>query len=235
MKNFNIRDEQLMLYFYSDGLSATDRTEIEAALQESPALAKHYATLQRELSALRMERPAPAPPELLQRLHTTIDRATPLPPAPSGGFSMPSFFWGAAITAALAIGVGIGFFASQENVAVAPGTVTAASGSDAFTRSLRVHLRETERGISALPGTEDRTMLVLEIIHQNRIFERAAEHHDSRDLARVLRAFEPILLRLAADDLAPDDADALREQLAFELKVMLTKLEQKPSKRLQTT
>ena len=51
----------------------------------------------------------------------------------------------------------------------------------------------------------------------------------------MLRAFEPILLRLAADDIAPEDAEALRAQLAFELNVMLTKLSRKPSKETQTT
>ena len=53
---------------------------------------------------------------------------------------------------------------------------------------------------------------------------RAAEEHNSNDLARVLRAFEPILLRLAADDISEREAEALQAQLAFELNVMLTKL-----------
>ena len=44
-----------------------------------------------------------------------------------------------------------------------------------------------------------------------------------------MRAFEPILLRLAAEDVAPEDAESLREQLAFELKAMLTKYQQSPS------
>ncbi len=67
-------------------------------------------------------------------------------------------------------------------------------------------------------------MLVLRIIEQNRMFEHAATSNDAPKLARVLRAFEPILLQLAADDLAPADAEALQAQLAFELNVMLTKL-----------
>ena len=82
---------------------------------------------------------------------------------------------------------------------------------------------------------EDRTLLVLQIIQQNRLFERAAEQNRSDDLARVLRAFEPILLRLAADNIAPADAQDLRDQLAFELKIMLTKLERDTSKDTQST
>jgi hypothetical protein len=61
------------------------------------------------------------------------------------------------------------------------------------------------------------------------MFERAAAEKNAPNLARVLRAFEPILLKLASEDIAPQDAEALRAQLTFELKVMLTKLEQKPS------
>jgi hypothetical protein len=77
--------------------------------------------------------------------------------------------------------------------------------------------------------------LVLQIIQQNRLFEQAAERNDAGSLARVLRAFEPILLQLAATDIAPEDAVALREQLAFELKVMLTKLERDTSKDITST
>ena len=67
------------------------------------------------------------------------------------------------------------------------------------------------------------------------MFENAAANNDADDLARVLRAFEPILLRLAADDLAPEDARALQDQLAFEMNVMLTKLAVDPSDQTETT
>ena len=75
----------------------------------------------------------------------------------------------------------------------------------------------------------------MHIIDQNRLFERAAEQNDSQKLARVLRAFEPVLLQLAAEDLAPEDAEALRAQLAFELNVMLTKLSRDTSKETHST
>jgi hypothetical protein len=50
----------------------------------------------------------------------------------------------------------------------------------------------------------------------------------------VLRAFEPILLQLSEQDIAPEDAEALRAQLAFELQVMLTKLSRDASEVSQT-
>ena len=102
---------------------------------------------------------------------------------------------------------------------------------------MRVHLRDTQDDIASMPieTAEDRTLLVLQIIQQNRLFEQAAERNDADSLARVLRAFEPILLKLAASDIAPADAAALREQLAFELRVMLTKLERDTSKEITST
>ena len=67
------------------------------------------------------------------------------------------------------------------------------------------------------------------IIQQNRLFERMAKQNDARDLARVLRAFEPILLRLSSEDISAEDAAALQAQLAFELNIVLTKLARRAS------
>jgi len=77
-----------------------------------------------------------------------------------------------------------------------------------------------------LPAGEaaDRRMLIGDIVRQNRLFERAARDNNAEDLARVLRAFEPILQRLAREDLSAEDAAALKAKLTFELNVMLTKI-----------
>ncbi len=148
-----------------------------------------------------------------------------------------SFFWGAAITTALTIGIGIGVFLSGGPESIEPNEYVVEDRTGAFGRVLQVHLRDTQNDIASMPinTAEDRTLLVLQIIQQNRLFEQAAERNDADSLARVLRAFEPILLQLAASDIAPEDAAALREQLAFELKVMLTKLERDTSKVITST
>ena len=88
-----------------------------------------------------------------------------------------------------------------------------------------------------MPADADgtRSLLIADIVEQNRAFEQAAERNNAQDVARVLRAFEPILLRLASDDIAPDDAESLRRQLSFELNVMLTKLSSRTSKASTTT
>ena len=181
------------------------------------------------------------PPHLVAQWHATIDEAAALergrqaPPSWHPG----SFFWGVAVTAALAIGIGIGFMLSGDNgdpiqqplIAELEPTTTPA----AFTRGLAVHLRDSRRQIAGLDDSTDSTMLLMQIIEQNRRFELAAKHNNAPKLARVLRAFEPVLLQLAADDIAPENAEALRAQLAFELNVMLTKLANEPSDESHTT
>lgn len=188
----------------------------------------------------------PAPQHIVNQWHSAIDEAAALERGrdhkPAQGWHPTSFFWGVAVTAALAIGVGIGFLVSGENgndlvesptIAVNT-TAQSPSVPVAFTRGLQVHLRDSREQLANLGGQSDSTALILQIIRQNRMFESAADLNNAPKLARVLRAFEPILLQLAATDIAPEDAEALRAQLAFELNVMLTKLASESSEDLQT-
>ena len=166
------------------------------------------------------------PKHLVEQWHAAIDEAAALERGrqaqPVQGWRAGPFFLGMAVTAALALGIGIGFFAGDNGTTVtAPAPV---ESSVAFSRGLQYHLRDSRAQLVSLEEETDATMLVLDIIAQNRLYEAAAEKNNSPRVARVLRAFEPILLRLAADDIAPEDAAALRDQLAFELDVMLTKL-----------
>ena len=244
-----MNDEILILYYYDDGLSERERREVEAALREDPELAARYEKLWRDLGGLGDAEVQAPPPDMVARWHDSIEQAANLERGrrqdTTSGFSISSFGWGVAVTAALAIGIGIGtWFAGTGTVEPTPHSTTASTVGEtapamsaAFTRGMQAHLRDTHRDIAAMPvdTPEDRTMLVMQIIQQNRMFERAAEQNDAESLARVLRAFEPILLRLAADDIAPEDAEELREQLAFELKVMLTKLERDSSNSTHST
>jgi len=183
------------------------------------------------------------PAHVVEQWHSAIDEAAALE---RGRRQQPrwhpgSFFWGAAVTGALAIGIGIGFVLSGDNGIPAQEPVIAyvepgvGATPAAFTRGLAVHLRDSRQQITSLDDSTDATMLLLQIIEQNRRFEMAAKRNDAPKLARVLRAFEPILLQLAANDIAPEDAEALRAQLAFELNVMLTKLASQPSDESHTT
>lgn len=188
-----------------------------------------------------------APEHVVQQWHSAIDEAATLErqreQVTPSHWHPTSFFWGVAVTAALAIGIGIGMFVTDDQTTLdahqGPVVVASTTQPDpvpvAFTRGLQVHLRDSQQQIADLGSEADRTMLVLQLIGQNRMYELAAENNGAPKLARVLRAFEPILLQLAADDIAPEDAEALRAQLAFELNVMLTKLARASSDDAQTT
>ena len=177
------------------------------------------------------------PDHLVEQWHAAIDEAAALERGrqerPVRSFSTGPFFLGVAVTAALALGIGIGFFAGDaDESSVTPVPV---SPSTAFTRGVQYHLRDSRAQLVSLEEESDATLLILDIIAQNRMYEAAAEKNNAPRIARVLRAFEPILLRLAADDIAPEDAAALRAQLAFELDVMLTKLARDASDQTHTT
>ena len=188
-----------------------------------------------------------APEHVARQWHNAIDEAATLErqreQVTSNHWHPTSFFWGVAVSAVFAIGIGIGMFMADDQATREahrdPGLVASTTQSDAvpvaFTRGLQVHLRDSQQQIAELGSQADRTMLVLQLIGQNRMYELAAENNGAPKLARVLRAFEPILLQLAADDIAPEDAEALRAQLAFELNVMLTKLARASSDDTQTT
>jgi hypothetical protein len=202
----------------------------------------------KEFDSLGLDEVVSAPSHMQQRWHDSIDLAAQREQATlqkkRGSFNFMSFFWGAAVTTALAVGIGIGVMLSDSPATIEPNDYVvrdaATDGLDrsaVFSRVLQVHLRDTQESIASMPtgSGEDQAMLILQIIQQNRLFEQAAENNESENLARVLRAFEPILLQLVANDIAPADADALREQLAFQLKIMLTKLERDTSKDTQST
>ena len=230
-----MNEDTLILYYYNDGLSERERREVEAAIHDDAAIAARYDDLCRQLNDFAETEPAAVPSHTVQRWHDAIDREARLEHGRQQeprqkSFSGFSFAWGAAVAAALVIGI------SVTMTRVEPIVDGPAVTSTAFTRGVQVHFRYTYGQLAGLPvdSAAARTELVLQIIEQNRLFERAAEQNDSDDLARVLRAFEPILVRLAAEDITPQEAETLRAQLAFELNVMLTKLSRDTSNETDT-
>jgi hypothetical protein len=197
-----------------------------------------------ELVAAHKAETHEAPAHLKQQWHNAIDEAAALErgrkTTASTGWHPSSFFWGMAVSAALAVGVAIGVFVSDDGTdTVTPYVVENLMRPDvtpaAFSRGLQHHFRNSQEQLENLDGSDDSAMLVLRLVEQNRLFEAAADKNNAPQLARVLRAFEPILLRLAATDIAPEDAEALRAQLSFELNVMLTKLAKKSSDETHST
>lgn len=231
-----MNDDRLILYYYGDGLSEAERDEIAAQLATDPDIADRYRQLTADLDAVDTPPPPPLPDDMLQRFHAGLERAAAGNREDARVTVHPfSFFWGAAVTAALAVGIAIGVWVANDETAgiqdVEPLAATTPLRSEPFVRGLRTHFRASRAELANLDSASaaDRILLVAALIEQNRLFARAAEHNDSHDLARVLRAFEPVLTRLASEDIAPADAEALRTQLAFELDVMLTKLARESS------
>jgi hypothetical protein len=197
-----------------------------------------------ELVAAHKAEDHEAPAHLKQQWHAAIDKAAALErgraPIPRERWHPSSFFWGMAVSAAVAGGVALGVFVSDDTIDTpAPYVVENSMQPDAtpvaFTRGLQHHFRSSRQQLADLDGSEDAAMLVLRLVEQNRLFETAADKNNAPQLARVLRAFEPILLRLAATDIAPEDAEALKAQLSFELNVMLTKLAKQSSDETHST
>jgi len=185
-----------------------------------------------------------APAHLKQQWHAAIDQAAALErgraPIPRERWHPSSFFWGMAVSAAIAVGVALGVFVSDDTIDTpVPYVVENLTQPDAtpvaFTRGLQHHFRSSRKQLAELDGSEDAAVLVLRLVEQNRLFETAADQNNAPQLARVLRAFEPILLRLAATNIAPEDAEALKAQLSFELNVMLTKLAKESSDETHST
>jgi len=104
-----------------------------------------------------------------------------------------------------------------------PGPELVMSHASAYENGLKVHLASTERRLASLNEAtpEERARLVETIIGQNRIYALAAERAGEPELARVLRAFTPILESVA--DGRGQTAGSVA-QLGFELRVMQARL-----------
>ena len=219
-----MNEDTLILYYYNDGLTEEQRRDVATALEGDPALAARYDALCADMAALGDADTPAVPAATVERWHDAIRNAPDAgadvrQPAPRT-FNPMSFAWGAAVAAALVLAVML------NRDPVEPPLPMPTQTSTAFERGVQVHFRDTQHQLAAMPveSPRDRADLVMQIISQNRLFERAAEQNDADDLARVLRAFEPILVQLAEEDISATEARALRAKLAFELNVMLTKL-----------
>lgn len=244
-----MNDDTLILYYYDDGLGEEERAAVAAALASDPAVAERYRALRRSLERFDEPPRAEAPPHAVARWHRSIERAagaeTGAARHGSRKWHFPSFAWGA-LAAAIVLAVAVRVWLGDGAAPVAPQPMEELVADDSrpalravpvsFSRGLEVHLRDSRQDLLriAADGNGNRQSLLRDIIRQNRQFERAARDSDAEDLARVLRAFEPILVRLAAEDVSEEEAAALKAKLVFELNVMLTKLSARESQDAQT-
>jgi hypothetical protein len=236
-----INEEKLLLYYYQDGLDPAEMESIRQALDSDRVLARRYERLKDDLEGMKQVPDVSAPRHLLHQWHHALDREAQLElqKAPIRKSPLTLLGWGSALAAMLTVGIGIGLFLDETPDTLVPGSgqPTASSHSvGAFQRGLKVHLSSSQDEIRRLADrpADERSRLLMQIVAQNRLFEQAAENNQAPDVARLMRAFEPILIQLASEDLPAEDADQLRRQLSFELQAMITKMQASPSEQGQS-
>jgi anti-sigma-K factor RskA len=224
-----ISDDDLLLYYYRDGLDAAERARIAAALAEQPELARRLHGLVARLDAAASLPEVPVPAPTLQRWQAALECAASdrrAEPVRRTSFVQPRW---QALAAAAAVAVIALVFGIQKSVTPTPaptaGSETAAAANDpaAYENGLKWHLASTERRLASLEDAtpEERARLVETIIGQNRIYALAAERAGEPQLARVLRAFTPVLESVADGH---GQTSGSIEQLGFELRVMQARL-----------
>jgi len=211
-----IRDDDLILYHYRDGLDDKRIVEIEDALFASADLRERYASIEHAL-ALADTLPTPVPDadfnarlwrQLEPRLFakTNAARRTSLRDslqALHAWLSPPRLAFAAACVLALALG--IGFYAGRQS---APVPVIAQSAADAA--AVRVldayvaeHLRATEGVLLTASNSDSADLLdgnrqlAASLVEANRLYALAAARAGNTALADFLRQLEPVLISLA--------------------------------------
>jgi hypothetical protein len=231
-----ISDDELLLYYYRDGLDAAERARIGAALSEQPELARRLHRLVARLDAAAAMPEVPVPAHTQRRWQVALDRAAQSAATPAGTAGarfLNRVRWPAAAAAVVILAV---VLTNQMMMRVAPvrttedaspaSTHAATPGVEAssYERGLRWHLVSMEQRLASLDAAEpdERARLIETIIAQNRMYALAAERADEPQLARVLRAFTPILETLGGDRDELFESDIA--QLNFELRVMQARL-----------
>lgn len=231
-----ISDDELLLYYYRDGLDAAQRARIGTALAEQPELAQRLHRLVAQLDTVAEMPEVPVPPHIEQRWQVALARAAAhsidvAAAKKTGSRFRAPFRWQvlalAASVVALAILVTIQVSMQSrpsQPVAQTPPPAASTPDASAYERGLRWHLANTEQRLASLESAnpEERVQLIEAIIEQNRLYALAAERANEPQLARVLRAFTPILESLASERRDASAGDL--SQLNFELRVMQARL-----------
>ena len=222
-----INDDELLLYYYRE-LDAAERARIGAAISADPELARRLHALVARLDAAAALPEVPVPAHVQQRFRDALDRAARGDGAQAATRRVfPRWQMAAAAAAVLALVVTFQLLRSDPRATtrhVVATNPTPDAGGTAYENGLKFHLASTERQIASLgdasPG--ERARIIDVIVGQNRLYALAAERAGEPQLARVLRAFNPILEDVAQGRSASTAADL--SQLSFELRVMQARL-----------
>lgn len=212
-----INDDDLLLYYYRDGLEATRLAEIEDALFADALLRARYTQLQNTLGridALPAVLPAGDFEERLwQGLKMRFDAAGLIDKQPSrwrywsarlSGLLSPGAF---ASACTLLLVLSVGFFLGRQSVPLVETADAQAANAAVATRVLDAyvaeHLRSTEVLLITAANSERSAILAgnrdlaSSLITSNRLYASAAARAGKPQLADFLRQLEPVLLDLA--------------------------------------
>lgn len=223
-----ISDNDLILYFYKDGLDANRIAAIGRALSMDSTLLARYQALQRTLGTVDATKPTETDDgftaRIWRRLEARMDQAEGRRP---GAIERLRLFlqvllaprFALAASAALALAIGVGYYAGRHSVSQDQrDNAMAARVLDAYVAE---HLRATEGLLMTAVNTDSAELragnsdLAATLADSNRLYAAAAARSGNTRLAEFLRQLEPVLIELAnqpAD--APVEArDGLRDYL----------------------
>lgn len=229
-----ISDDDLLLYYYRDGLDTAERARIGTALAQQPELAQRLHRLVAQLDTVAEMPEVPVPAHIEQRWQNALARVASTPAVQTGSRFRSSFRWqtlalaAAVAVVAILVTLQVSMQSRTDRVARETPQVQAPTASEpdaaAYQRGLRWHLASTEQRLAKLDSADpdERARLIASIIEQNRMYALAADRANEPQLARVLRAFTPILESIASERRDASAGDVA--QLNFELRVMQARL-----------
>ncbi len=235
-----ISDDDLILFYYRDGLPASRLFEIEAALETVPALRARYRVLQQLLDTVDKEELSEAEASYEDRIWQRLQHrlggarfgATGFSRSP--GASRRRWQWAsAAAVAAIAAGLILQRLPQTDPPAAVAQqaepaplvTMTASMRPGARARmvdeSIASHLRRTEAmllevvnggAVDLISGEGGQAQLLLD---DNRLFAAVASRSGNRALAGFLQTLDPVLIELANQ--APGSGIQLQQEDVREL------------------
>ena len=245
-------DDELLLFHFSDGLSAERVAQIQTALANDADLRKRLALLQAHLSTLSAKADVALPAPVQRRLQLKLRQLQSASMAPArapfwhlpgtqSAWLLPAF---AASAGALVMWL-YTYQGAMPNTqppntqplasAPAPAAATSAPAQTMSLPALRAHLLQTQTLLENFdPNNAQERALLGEIIAQNQSYAMRAQRLGRGDLARVLRALEPVLVEV--ENLKePGARAALINQFEFEADSLQTKLQARASKQAPKT
>lgn len=238
--NSPVSDDELLFFYWRDGLSDSRQRDIAQALKRDPTLQQRLAALSADLGALQAPAEAEADDLYAARLLRQFDHTRSESQAPEASASKPdrARVWLWPVAAAVLLGVLVWRQPNPGPEDTDSPPVSAADPNplqaESLNRRVAVELEQTSAQFGRLDQLDAsaREDLLTTWRNQNELFALAAERNGDTQLARTLRAFAPLLDAL--NDADAQHRDVVLSQLQFEYTVMHTKLLHASSKSVRT-